>query len=317
MGATPFYRLMKPAQAELRANIRQMAADRGWKLADLARKAPIKYGPLTQGLGAYRWFVEDEVDRIAAAFEVSADELMGDSVFKEEARGSEFDLPVPADERVKVNLGHGRALCCTCGLLRRFRRDELGRGREVLDFGDDPVGHRMVLQLNCEICGRETTHAELNAPNEYRDIAEERQAEPSREQKAIQRRDALISRLAGFNVDVHFRSRPEKDRARSYVTGYSFDESKDRWRIEIDPNAPGRLQSVALLQAWTAISSNEHGVDWDPKKGVVLQATDATWDVVVNDMLADIERALPVEQQRLRLHVVDEVMSAGDAEVSQ
>ncbi|WGY04334.1 helix-turn-helix transcriptional regulator [Nocardioides sp. QY071] len=312
--ATPYYQIIRPAQAELRANIRQMAAARGWTLTDLARRADASYSKLTQGLGANRWFDDGEVDALADALEVSFDELMGTSVLKADARGSVYDKPHPRRVGQDVGAGNGRALCCECGTFRRFTvAEEVHDGRGVMDLDDgDVLGRRMVTTLPCRYCGRETLHAQLRTDT-HRDISEEKQAGPTREQEALQRRDALIARLAGFNVDVHFRSRrKEKERADGYVSCYSFDESKDRWRIEIDPNTPARIQSVALLKAWTAISTDNHKVDWDPKKGVVFGPSDGTWEVAVEDLIQDIRRAMPSELQRLRLAIVDEI-TTGEA----
>lgn len=317
MSATPYGLLIKPAQADLRQNLRQLAADTGWTIAALCREADLSYSKVMQALSCYRWFLREEVTALAAAFEISRDELMGDSVFKEQARDSEFDKPMPWEVEVGVSFGTGRALCCTCGALRRFRRDEVGDGRRVLDLEDDPTGHRMVLQLKCGICDRETTHAELRADVEHRDVAEQRQAEPTREQAARQKLDALVRRLAQFNVDIHFLPLGWWGQKKEYGLRYEFDESKGQWRVDVDSNYPIRLQLLLLQGTWDDhIAPNKHG-GLDPVDGVWIGPSAVGWGSAVDDGVADFERAVPVERQKMRLAVVDEVVSADAGEVSR
>lgn len=311
--------LCQAAQADLRQNIRQMAADRAWTFARIARATGIRYQHLNQALNAKRWFLPDEVSSIAAEFEISEDELLGNSLYKDDAPGSDFDKPTYREKQANVGTGNGRALCCDCGTLRRFGDADVDpTGPRIYDLDEDMAGRRLVVTLPCRICDRSTVHAELRS-GASRDIAEEVTAAPTREQEAIARRDALIQRLAGFGVDVHFRSRRrEEERAEGYTTCYSFDESKDRWRIEIDPNTPGRVQSVGLLAAWQAIAMDKHeGVTWDPRKGVVSATTDRIWEAATEDLVADIQRSLPVEQQRLRVALADEIAHPDDTEVSR
>lgn len=310
--ATAYGILLQPAQAELRANIRQMAKDRGWKLADLAREAQVGYSPLTQGLGANRWFTEDDVDDLADAFKVSSGELLGASVFKDAARGSIFDKPHPRHVGEDVGTGHGRALCCECGTFRRYTVAEPVRGgKNVWDGSDDPLGRRMIVTLRCRTCEKDTTHAELRR-GEHRDHAEEVDRAPTREQESIAKRDALIARLAEFNVDVHLRPRPEPRRSEGWATRYEYDESKSQWRIEVDPHLPARLQVDELQSAWRSIATGEHGkIDWDPREGVLLMPSEGMWERAADDLIKDICRALPMERQRLRLDVVDEITRPG------
>lgn len=318
--ATSYSTLVRGAQLDLRDNIRDLAKINAWTLADLAREADMKYGLLTQGLSGNRWFTEPEVTALANVLEVAVDELMGESVFKADARGSKFDKPHPARGGVDVGTGYGRALCCECGTFRRFGTGDVDYLKtNVSDGAPDPLGRRMVTTLRCRTCDRATLHAELRHAGEHQDHAEALMYGPTKEQEAIERRDALIVRLAGFNVDVDFRPRRrEKHRAEGYLSCYSFDEAKTRWRIEIDPNAPARVQSVALLAAWTAISTDNHNVDWDPRKGVMSSVADTAWEVAVDDLIEDIRSAMPVELQRMRVEIADEVaLDNASAEVDR
>ncbi|WP_141007046.1 helix-turn-helix domain-containing protein [Nocardioides humi] len=284
-----------------------MAKDRGWTLTETAKAAGISYSKLTQGMSANRWFLEDEVASLAAALEVSVDELMGESLFKATARGSKFDKPRPRTVGEDVGTGRGRALCCECGTFRRFTvAEEVYDGKHVMDVSDDPLGRRMLTTVPCRNCGKDTTHAVLRT-DKHRDVAEEWMAEPTREQQAVADRDRLIRRIAEFGVDVHFRTRRPKDRSRGFLMKYEFDESKDRWRIEIDPNAPGRVQHLALVDAWHRIATDQHGddVDWDPRDGVVSTGKGALWSVAVEELVVDIRRALPMEGQKMRLTAID------------
>lgn len=306
--ATNYGVLVRPAQMDLRDNIRDLAKRNGWTFVTLARNAGMKYAHLTQAMSANRWFTEDEVTDLADALEVAVDELMGESVFKTASRGSKFDLPRPWEIKEDVGSGAGRALCCECGTFRRYTVAEIDP-RTHIHHGTDPAGRRMVADLKCRTCDRITRHAEIRGgTGAAASYDEEEMRAPTREQEAMARRDSLVQRLAGFNVDVHFRARrKEKERAEGYTTCYSFDESKDRWRVEIDPNAPARVQSVALLSAWRAIAMDDHNVDWDPRKGVVSAQNEAVWEAAVDDLVADIARFLPLERQRLRVSVTDEV----------
>ena len=309
--ATSYGVLVKGAQMDLRDNIRELTKRMGWTLAQLARETDIKYGILTQGLSGLRWFTEDEVAALAAVLEVAVDELMGESVFKAEARGSKFDRPHRLHAGADVGTGTGRALCCECGTFRRFGTGDVDyTATNVHDGSDDPLGRRMVTTLKCRTCEKPTLHAELRPEGEHRDTAEVESKAPTREQEATAERNEFIERLTGFNVDIHFRNRGKKSREKGYAARYEYDESKSRWRIEVSPSLPARMQTDCLRWAWKNISTGIHNVDWDPKDGVIFAVTDTGWANAVDELIEDLRRALPIEQQKMRLAVSDEITAA-------
>lgn len=318
--ATPYSMLIKAAQRDLRDNIRDLAKVHNLTLADLARTAEMKYALLTQALAGNRWFAEDEVAALANALEVAVDELMGQSVFKADARGSQFDRPHPARAGADIGTGNGRAICCGCGTFRRFTFADVDYlGTNVADLAADPLGRRSITNLKCRTCGHVTLHAELRQDRQ-RDIAEEVMYGPTKEQEAAQKRDRLVTRLSEFNVDVHFRHRGRRSRAEGYGAMFEYDDSKSQWRIEISPALPTPTQLRLLEFAWKKISTADFDdcSDWDPREGTVIKPAESDWDAAVEALIEDIKRSLPVDQQKLRLEVADEVaLDAARSEVDR
>lgn len=312
------YALRRAAQAELRDNIRQAARNQGWTLTQAAKEAGVSYSKLTQGLAAARWFLRDEVDALATAFEMSATELMGGSVFKDDAPGSRFDGPTNAQRLAEVGTGKGRALCCECGVMRRFNVAEVDYQRQVSDSeyaNRDLTGRRMVVPLHCRICGRETNHAELRTDPGHRDYAEALDHSPDREALAQHQLQQMIDRLAEFNVDVHYRRYRAKTRHGGYASGVNYDKAKSRWHIDVDANAPTRLKVILVQECWKKVAMNDFGdIDWDPKQsGVIYSSTSHAWEIVTEDLIADITRYMAVERNKLFIEARDSANGTTEA----
>lgn len=297
-------------QQDIRDNLTTLLADAGMTRAALCREADVPYGRLTAAMASNGWFYEADVEAIANVLDVSLDELRGGSLWRDQHdRYVEFDHRPGTDPNARTddeleadNLA--RAICCECGTLRIVRAGFVGRAASL--FRNDPGQPRLVERTTCKTCDAETKHAVLNNA-EDRNADEDQNHQPNAAVRARLELAELVDRLAGFNVDVHFRSCGKKRREEGYVWSYKYDESKSRWRIEIDPNLPPRAQVLCINRLWSQIAVDEFdGIDWDPREtGVMGCAGSGTWESATDDLLDDIQRHLHVEKARLAQHVRD------------
>jgi hypothetical protein len=274
-------------QHELRENLRVAIRTAGMTQVEAARRSGVKYSRLTAGLRGSVWLRRDDVGAICDSLGTTVEAILGNSIFKGDPRSTAFDHRPPdhvlhrnaraSARRMDVRVSE-RAICCQCGGLSQVADRALPA---FVPDGPDSVGmhrgRRLLASLECQTCRARTTHALMRLGGT--DPSELDNRTPTQEEVARHERDALIRRLAEFNVEVHFRSRRRKNRADGYLCKYEYDESKSIWRIEIDPNAPARVQVSALSDCWRAISEDDHGpdVDWNPRDGVIATASSDAW----------------------------------------
>jgi len=296
-------------QYELRENLRAAIRAAGISRAEAARRAEMKYSRLTAGLNGSTWLRREEAETLCAVLGITIEAVLGNSIFKGSPNEAEFDHQPPWSylrrseranaQRTTVEI-RGRALCCQCGGLTRVTKALPGFVPEGPDDDGLSRGRRLVANLECETCRETTPHALLRVGTS--DPAEAANRAPTCEQSARREREALIQRLAEFGVEVHFRAQRKKDRAKGYVTAYEYDESKHCWRIEVDPNAPTRVQVDVISECWRHISEDDHGsdVDWNPREGVISTGSSKAWDRATDELLDDITRVLSAERDSLR-----------------
>lgn len=299
----------KNGQAELRENLRTAMRESGRSQRSIIDEAGVGYSHVIGGMNDNNWISVEAVEAIAAVLEIQPDELLGESIYKHERdRYAEYDHPSPEEQArrdkvaaVRAEAAGGedrtRALCCTCGALRSA---SWAGGMEYNPRWDSYNHGRQLVRLDCVQCREKTRHAViLSATDEDRDAAEQFDHAPTREQESQRERDSLIARLASFGVDVHYRPRREKYRRDGFLLRYLWDEAKERWRIEVDPNAPARVQVLALENTWAAIAHDDHDVSWDPRDGVSMSYGSETWGLAADELLEDVQRFLDVERRRL------------------
>lgn len=310
-------------QAQLRENLRAAIKQAGRTQSSVAAAAGVKYTHLAGGLNGNNWMTRDAVAALARELEVSVDELMGTSIFKDQTdRFAEFDdtkqrlarraAEVAAEQKARcgeIAAGKTRALCCTCGSLRTiptkgiYAMDSEG---ESWGFSDRRGGGRYLRTMKCFTCGEQTRHAILRA-DDNRDVAEQWDQAPTLLSLARAELAAELERLAGFNVEVTFRQQRRKNRTKGFAVAYDYDEAKSQWRIEIDPNLPPRAQVRLLKSTWDKIARNEFDVDWDPRDGVIVAPSDTCWEAVTDDLMQDMTRFLSVERRKLVQQARDDI----------
>jgi hypothetical protein len=283
-------------QAEMRENVREAIKRIGTQDA-VAMQAGLTFNKVAAFLGKNRWLARDELEALAKVVEVPADELIGNSIFKEDDdRYAEFDhrpsdVVGPDHDRETAAYKRGvadalgylkkeekekdrhepttpikatdrtRALCCHCGALRTCRADR--KGYEP-DEGDNSrtAARRCIIRLKCETCGQVTQHAVLRL-DEDRDAAELFSRIPTEGEVARRDLDQLIDRLAGFSVDVHFHAgwKPQHD-------------DRDDWNGEPYP----------LRYEWDT-SKSRWRIDLDPAApaSVLLHLLTTTWKSIAED----------------------------------
>ena len=310
-------------QAELRQNVRRAIKEAGFTQDKAARAAGIRYSHLIGCLGKNSWFTEAEIYAIAKVTKTAACELIGESIFPGDAREPDFDhrpnQPERRPRKGKASThgrGYRRALCCGCGTLRRVSiesNDDLVAGASWTTIGGRYIG-----KYDCEVCGDSTTHAVLR--NGDPDELERSLDKPSPQQIAANDRDSLLTRLAGFNVDVRFRrmaSRKHRIKNGAPIVGFWYDESKAQWCIEINPDAPASIQLNMLEHAWEVISTDEkdywnNGELGDPSEGAWTYASDQQWDRAIDDLSEEILRATATEKLKLIVGIQDDIAASAD-----
>ncbi|WP_166390266.1 helix-turn-helix domain-containing protein [Nocardioides ochotonae] len=312
-------------QAEMRDIINTAIAEAGLNMSALSRETGIKYSRLYGGLRGKAWLHRRDVDAIANFLNIDVEDLIGGSIFKGDPRQSEFDYwPGPSRRVEPIDVDgtdlperRTRALCCGCGSLAVVPHwadaedtwETHGHSTAGFDGKDHehPFGSRgrLTRELRCDRCRRTTTHA-LLARHRARDAAEQYDHAPTMEEFARKDRDALVGRLAEFGVTVTFKPQRKKLRTKGYAIKYWFDTGESRWRIDVDPNLPTRLQVTQVEGAWKSISTGDHGdIDWDPRDGVIRAPGDHGWDTATAELLTDVDRFLEVEKRRLAQHIRD------------
>lgn len=302
-------------QAELRDNIDTVLRDRGSNRSRLARETGLKYSQIAAAF-AGSWMSRELVETIADHLELDVDELVGASIFKDDReRYIDFDYrpgtrPPSAldDEKTLAEQGHARAICCTCGSLRLTSKLTYTGG----GFDHQTEAGRMLADLHCRTCDEVTRHAELRV-DDNRNVAEQVDQAPTRDALARQELDALVKRLARFNVRVKFeRSWCEDLIDEGYVHVYWWDPPKKRWYIQLDPAAPVRLQIKAAEDMWSYLSTGKHV----PSDGSYLGYRSGTshWDAAVEDLVADLDRFIDVERRRMVADLNDQIAQQGATE---
>lgn len=316
-------------QAELRANLRAALKAARLTQAAAATEAGVKYTHLVGGLNGNNWLTEAAVIQIAVVLDVEPQELVGGSIFKgQRDRYPDFDYLPPEYERLnqpppspvpvaeaRATGTRTRALCCECGALRTCSTRGLYPYNESEEYGFQGRPGRFVVTMKCTVCDAQTRHAVMRV-DENRDCAEQWDHAPTNSDLARQELQALINRLHGFGVEIHYRTRNEKSRAKGYAAGYSYDQSKSCWRIELDPNAPYRIQHELLSRSWNDIARDDFGdISWDPREtGTIMTPGDSAWQETTTELLEDVTRFLSVERRRLIQHVEDRVAATAQSD---
>lgn len=317
-------------QRELRNNLRTALKEAGLTQSAAARQAGVGEARVTNGLGTTNtnWLSRETVTALADLLEISVDELVGDSIFVDQRdqrerfhyRPPEFDAldrrdaeraaKKKAERESRAAKGSTRALCCECGALRtcsakRYRVERL----------DLHGGRRYMEKLKCSTCDEVTMHAVLIGKGD-RDKAEELDRQPTRYALALRERDQLIERLREFNVKVTFRpGRTSKESDLFLFNYYGFNSNTMQWEIYLDENLPPRAQVQMLAYDWERISSGDRrDIDWDPREGVWTDARDSDWDKAADDLVADIDRFLSIERERMVFDIRDELASGSGAD---
>jgi predicted XRE-type DNA-binding protein len=323
----------KATQNELRANLRTIMADRGLKHRDLAEVLGIRTTHVSNRLSA-QWFSRDEVQTLADHFDMSVDELMGGSFFKEDARRhnlersaeirrehyekvrAEREAREQAEEAARhIRARSSRALCCRCGALQMIDTTTCGhlKAGTLRAVGAPESKGRWVGRALCPHCGVETDHAVLRDNANNADELEANLRKPTAQQVATATRDSLVARLVGFNIDVRYRRFGRrkfhlKDGVPIISVGY--DASKSQWRIEIQRDVPASIQLDQLQNVWEAISTDDK--EWwtsdgvSPERGAWVFASDRQWAEVSDDLVDEITSRIGAERELLARDMSDE-----------
>lgn len=304
-------------QGELRANLRALMSDHGFKHRHLAEILGLPVSHTSNRLNA-QWFSRSEVETLASHFEMSVDELMGNSSFKDEAAQHNARLKAEArearyraaQERIAAEQAErkaqeelrrfgARALCCECGALRRVDIRQCGKleAGKTTALGSTAAVGRLVGTGHCETCQMDTRHAVLADTVADRDMLERSMYKPSPQQEAATKRDVLFARIAGLNVDIRYRSlgrRKHRTKHGVPIVGVEYDASKSQWRVEINPDVPASLQLLKLDEVWNMIAADD--ADWwddmDRENGAWTYASTDEWASVADDLVEEITRAM-------------------------
>lgn len=297
--------ILMNGQRDLRANIRSAIGALGITQRRAAELAEMKYSALVQGLAGNRWLARPEVERLAAVLDADCTSLMGESIFKEAATINEFDYrppefggSAPIDTSEPLDPRRRRALCCECGTLR------ICADRSEIRDNVRKDGRRMLGHLECVTCNEITRHALLrDHDGEYAHAAEEVDHRPSRSRQAARELATLVRRVESFNVDVHI----VREATSKKAIYYEYDESKSRWRIELNDVAPSEMLLTGLSHCWRSIATGEWGehVTWDPAEGTAWSIRDGGWSTVTDNLIEDIQRFGPVERRRMAMDITD------------
>ena len=316
--------IRRNGQAEMRENVRAALKQARISQSAAAKQAGIGYPHLVGALGRSSWFTREDIDALAELLEMSADELIGGSIFKDQRdRHAEFDHAPPEvvewraqrdaeleqeaaehADATRVGPGRTRALCCECGALRTCS-DSRGLIADESPESQWCIGSRrgrFTIHLQCSSCREVTRHAALRT-DVNRDQAEQFMRIPTRLDEAIRERDDLLARLADFNVHVEMVDEVDyQERGHCALIDY-----RDGWSIQLAASLPPRAQVAALEQSWKWIASGDFGVKWNvQKKGLVFGLKETVWSTVADELVEDIERLVNMERRRLALHAKDE-----------
>lgn len=317
-------------QDELRTNIKTALADRGLRHRALAEVLNLPVTHVSNRLHS-QWWSRDEVQAVADFLDMDFDELLGDSLFKgdpeirrrQQARRDAWRAEYEAEREAAVEKRRrsSRALCCECGSLNLI---------DTRDLTDEWLGGsvrqarkgRWVGTHACETCTKDTRHAVLKAHDENRDAFEEMLRAKTAEQEAREKVNALVARLIGFNIDVHYRiigRRKYRMKKGIPIGAIEYDASKSQWRIEVNPDVPALAQLPVVEEMWRVISTDDKEWWSDIEGGAEAGAwvfrgdNGSPWDNVADALIDEISRALDVEHTKLALDVRDEI----DSEVDQ
>jgi hypothetical protein len=313
------------AQKTLRENIRTALADRGLKYRALAEVLDMPVAHVGNRMSA-QWWHRHEVEALATFSDMGRDELLGDSLYKgdpEIRRRRIAELDAAREQRVAEKKAASearrhsfRALCCDCGSLN------LVDTRDMTDawLGDnshEALKGRWVGTYACGQCGKETRHAVLKntaARDDLEDVLRKKTAE----QKAREKVTALVTRLVGFNIDVHYRSlgkRKYRMKNGTPVGSVEYDESKSQWRVELNHEVPAIAQLPVLEEIWRVISTDDQEWWSDIEGGREAGAWVfdgpgvSSWPAVADALVEEIGRALDVEHTKLILEARDAIDS--------
>ncbi len=319
------------AQRDLRENIRSAIKAAGMTQRAAADAAQMKYTRLSTCLNNNAWIRQEEVEALGAALQVSAADLLGDSIYAGDPRSKDFshrpDWYFEAHEQkyrkkleaeIQKPRAHRlrRALCCVCGAMTRVNQAEIDladRDDARLAQYDDPgilpgysienrlAGRRMWLAV-CSTCGVATDHALLNdiPTHSGPDALEKYLPGPSADDNARVERDELVRRMEGFGVEVHWRPiGTKKFRRDHYVPAVSveWDESKSVWRVEVNPEHTPTLQLGSLRGVWEVIALNK--TEWwteagmHPGQRAVTGPNDRAFERAVDGLVEEIHSAAP------------------------
>lgn len=310
-------------QDELRTNIKTALADRGLRHRDLAEVLDLPVTHVSNRLHS-QWWSRDEVQAVADFLDMDFDELLGDSLFKgdpeirrrQQARrdawraANEAEREAEAERRKRSK----RGLCCVCGALNLVDVDAMSDAYLNASTRQALKG-RWVGTHPCVQCGENTRHALLKDGTK-RDVFEEHLHKKTAEQEAREKVDALVTRLVGFNIDVHYRSigrRKYRMKKGIPIGAVEYDASKSQWRVEINHQVPAIAQLPVLEEIWRAISTDDQewwsDIEGGPEAGAWVFRGDAgsPWDDVADALIDEISHALDVEHTKLVLDVRDEI----------
>lgn len=300
-------------QLALRRNLDKALRDAKMTRAFAAREAGVKYGHLVGALAGDVWLTREAASDLAEMLAVSRDDLVGDSIFKDEVdRYADFQGRPHAQQwevgeehdgmpQEEVPLNRSRALCCGCGRLRLW--DGKWDPRSVLDLEPD---RRMLTELTCATCDQLTWHAIMRDHNEeHRDCAE-RDMYPTpqgaEESRALQKQIDLVTT---FNVDVHWSNSylDADDREEGYCVVSLWDRAKSRWRVELEPSAPPAVLDAALTNAWTRIARGE-------KVHRYMFRDTGAWGRTADNVISDFQVYEAAERRRMINHHVRQALKA-------
>jgi hypothetical protein len=319
------------AQKTLRENIRTALADRGLKYRALAEVLDLPVAHVGNRMNA-QWWHRHEVEAVAAFFDMGHDELLGDSLYKgdpeirrrrmaelDEARRERRERKAAQEAERKAaaeaRRHSARALCCDCGSLNLVDTRDMtdawlgGSARQALQG-------RWVGTHSCGQCGKETRHAVLKdaaTADGLEDVLRKKTAE----QEAREKVTALVTRLVGFNIDVHYRSlgkRKYRMKNGTPIGGVEYDESKSQWRVELNHEVPAIAQLPVLEEMWRVISTDDQEWWSDIEGGRTAGAwvfgapgQVEVWSAVADALVDEIGRALDVEHTKLILETRDAI----------
>lgn len=327
-------------QRTLRTNIRTVMADRGLKHRHLADLLDLPVPHVSNRLNA-QWWSREEVDVLADHFDLSPDELIGDSLFRDDPeversknrrrverrqlneklrreRIERYREEEAAREAAEEKRRNSRgALCCGCGNLNPIDMRDLVDSNLNGSAYEARAG-RWVGTHWCAACESDTRHAILKAGK--KDLLEDHIYGQTSEQKAKAKLDSLVARLAGFWVDIHYRPIGSvKWRTRNgkvALVSFELDDSKGQWRIEINPQAPALAVLPLLERAWHVISTDDQdyweGLGGLPTDGAWLFDGAGGWSAASAGLFEEIARHLDVEHTKLLLDVRDQMRAEVD-----